>query len=62
MKKTLRYNSPESDYDMYVVKHFIIRFSKSSDGELTYIHLTNGEVLAALDSIHTLDERLNSER
>lgn len=61
MKRTLRYDAAGYDYELCVVEEYIVRFSKSADGELTYIHLSNGEELATLDSINTLEARLNSE-
>jgi len=39
----------------------ILRLSKSEDGEETLIHLVGGTVLRSLDSIKTLQARINSD-
>ena len=46
-------------YPLVVMVSQIVRFTKSPDGEITYIHLANGEILSSSDSIKTLNARLN---
>lgn len=57
---TFRYSKPNHGYEHAVVVEEIIRFSKSADGELTMMHLRNGETLISDDSLNTLEARYNS--
>jgi hypothetical protein len=56
--KLLRYEPINSEYEHVVVANKIVRLSKSKDGEITFIHLTNGEILKSSDSIKILEARL----
>jgi hypothetical protein len=60
MKKTLRYTPFYGTYEEVIVKEHIVRFSKSDDGNVSYIHLTTGEKFAATETMDTLEARYNS--
>ena len=60
MKNTLRYAPVDSGYDALVMTSEIEHLYKSRDGELTFIRLRSGEILATTDSINTIEARLNS--
>jgi len=57
--KTLRYSPIDSDYEHLVIIDKITRLSKSSDGEITNIHLINGEIIQSDDSINGIEARIN---
>jgi len=59
--KTLTHSPADSNYHEVIITDKIVRLSKSEDGEITYIHLMNGEVIASEDSMNTIEARLNSE-
>ena len=59
--KTLRHSPVDSEYSSVIIADKIVRLSKSEDGEVTYIHLTNGEVIESEDSMNTIEARLNSD-
>lgn len=59
--KTLEYDPVESEYRGVIITSTIVRLSKSNDGETSFIHLNNGEVIETNDSINTLEARLNSK-
>ena len=59
--KTLRYNPSGSCFDAVIIVDKIVKLSKNDDGEITNIHLINGEVIRSHDSINTIEARLNSE-
>lgn len=61
--KTLRYEALDG-WEGIVMVDKIVRMDKdiSYPGRaLTRIHLTNGEVIPTMDSINTLEARLNSK-
>jgi hypothetical protein len=62
MRKTLSYEpiDEDSSFRGVIMVDKIVRLSKSDDGEVTYVHLINGEKIATLDSINTIEARLNS--
>jgi hypothetical protein len=57
MKKTLKYTPWCGECDEFIIREHIVRFSKSDDGDITYIHLTTGEKIAAKEDIYTLEAR-----
>jgi hypothetical protein len=59
MKKTIEYSPIRGDFSHVVMIDKIAHLSKDETGEVTRIHLTNGEVLLSEDSIKTLDARIN---
>lgn len=60
MKRTLTCNKKDSDFAQLVMIDKIAYLSKSQDGETTFIHLDNGEILATEDSIKTLEARIEA--
>jgi hypothetical protein len=56
--RVLYYSPKRDDYVGAIMVDKIIRFSKSADGDTTFIHLVNGEVLASSDSLKVLAERV----
>ena len=58
MKKLLNYDAVDDENTTEVMIDKIVRFSKSKDNEITYIHLINGEILESNDSIKTLTARI----
>jgi hypothetical protein len=61
MSKTLRYSIPDSEYEGCILIDKITYMDKSNDGELTFVHLVNGETVTTDDSINTLEARINSD-
>ena len=57
--KTLSYSPLKGEYYGEIVIDKIVRFSKSDDGEVTFIHLTNGEIIESDDKIVGLKSRLD---
>lgn len=60
MAKMIRYNPANSEYDGAVMLDKITHLSKDDGGDLTLIHLTNREILYSIDSISTLEARINT--
>ena len=60
-QKAISFDSAGHNYGGVVMIGRIIRLSKSDDGEITFIHLDNGEVLESGDSMRTLEARINSD-
>tara|TARA_R110002012_G_C11247932_1_gene566304 strand:- start:6 stop:428 length:423 start_codon:yes stop_codon:yes gene_type:complete len=60
--ETLRYSPVIGNYEGVIVVNKIARLSKGSCGEITYIHLMNGEIIESEDSINTLEARINKPR
>lgn len=61
MKNTISHDPVNSDFREVILKNKIIRLSKDPTGQITLIHLTNGEIIASNDSINTLEARINSD-
>lgn len=61
MKRTIEYSPLFGDYSHVVMIDKIAHLSKDDTGEVTRIHLLNGDVLLSGDSIKTLDARINHE-
>ena len=61
MNRTIEYSPLRGDYSHVVMIDKIAHMSKDETGEVTRIHLVNGEVLLSGDSIKTLDARINHE-
>lgn len=59
--ETLSYSPIGKECRELIMIDKIVRFSKSNDGEITYIHLINGEVIETEDSINTIETRINSK-
>ena len=57
--RVLNYSPAGREYMEVVMVDKIIRFSKSADGEITFIHLTNGEIIPSNDSLKTLEARIS---
>lgn len=51
---------PQYDYEHVVIVEHITHLTKSDDGDLTFIHLTNGTILTSSDSIKTLKAKIDS--
>lgn len=58
--KTLRFKPKNKEYCELIIIDKIVRFSKSEDGETTYIHLINGEIIASEDSVNTIEAKIAS--
>ena len=56
--KLLNYSPADGEYTESVMIDKIVRFSKSADGEITFIHLANGEIIPSEDSLKTLEARV----
>lgn len=52
------FENANNDYEHYVVVSRIVRLSKSDDGEVTFVHLDNGEVIQSSDSMKTISARI----
>lgn len=61
MSKTLRYSPVEGEYAGCCLIDKIVHFSKSENGETTFIHFMNGDKVEVEESINTLEARINSE-
>ena len=59
--KTITYDPKDSEFRAVLVADKIVGLRKSLDGELTIIKLITGEEIESLDSINTLEARLNSD-
>ena len=59
--KSLRHSPVDSEYSSVIIADKIVRLSKNEDGEITFIHLMNGEVIESEDSMNTIEARLNSD-
>lgn len=60
MANIIRYNPANSEYDGAVMLDKITHLSKDDSGDLTLIHLSNREILYSVDSINTLEARINT--
>jgi len=58
MIRALSY-SVGGDWDGSINIDHIVRMSKGPLGKTTYIPLSNGEVIESIDSIRTLEARIN---
>ena len=56
--KTIRYENLD-DEELVVSVDQIVRLSKDWEGDITLIHLANGEVIRSRDSMKTLEARIN---
>lgn len=61
MKLQLLYYQGEDGYTEAVLFDKVVRFSKSEDGQLTRIHLSNNEVILTPDNLTTLAARIAGE-
>lgn len=54
------FGDAHGDYAHTVRADRVVRMSKSEDGQITFVHLDNGEVLASDDSMKTIAARVKS--
>ncbi len=48
------------EYGASIVASKITHFTKSDDGEVTFMHMDNGMIVPSTDSMNTLEARYNS--
>jgi hypothetical protein len=60
MDACIEYSPVNGDTTLVVMTDKIVHLTKNANGDVTYIHCMNGDILEAEDSVRTLSARINS--